>query len=150
MKKILALVLVIICFLSFPSPSYAASDSIILINGIEAPIAPGMGTVKNIYSRTFVPVRFVLEYFGFNVTWDDKDQVVMGRNNEGDMFLMQVSNPVLAVKHHDGGYENIQMDVTPILLSEDARTYIPVRFLAQAIGYKVGYDEITGTVMLDK
>lgn len=150
MKKILSFVLVIICFMSVIKPCFAAPDSVILINGVEAPIEPSMGSVKNISARTFVPVRFVLEYFGFNVTWEDTDQIVMGRNSQGDMFLMQVSNPVLSVKHADGGFETIKMDVSPILFPEEGRTYIPVRFLAQAIGYKVGYDEATGTVMLDK
>ena len=150
MKKILSFVLVIICFMSVIKPSFAAPDSVILINGVEAPIEPSMGSVKNISARTFVPVRFVLEYFGFNVTWEDTDQIVMGRGSQGDMFLMQVSNPVLSVKHADGSFETIKMDVSPILSAEEGRTYIPVRFLAQAIGYKVGYDEATGTVMLDK
>ena len=150
MKKILSFVLVILCFMSVIKPCFAAPDSVILINGVEAPIEPSMGSVKNISARTFVPVRFVLEYFGFNVTGEDTDQIVMGRNSQGDMFLMQVSNPVLSVKHADGGFETIKMDVSPILFAEEGRTYIPVRFLAQAIGYKVGYDEATGTVMLDK
>lgn len=150
MKKILTLVLVLICVLSALSPAYAAPDSVILINGAEAVISPEMGSVKNISDRTFVPVRFVLEYFGFSVTWDDREQLVMGRSVTGDMFLMQVSNPVLSVKHSDGSFENIEMDVSPVLSVEEGRTYIPVRFLAQAIGYKVGYDEATGTVMLDK
>ena len=150
MKRILSFVLVIMCFMAVIKPSFAAPDSVILINGVEAPIEPSMGSVKNISSRTFVPVRFILEYFGFNVTWEDTDQIVMGRNSQGDMFLMQVSNPVLSVKHADGSFETIEMDVSPILSAEEGRTYIPVRFLAQAIGYKVGYDEATGTVMLDK
>ena len=150
MKKILALVFVFTCFFLVTNIAFAGTDSVILINGTEAQITPEMGSVKNIQSRTFVPVRFVLEYFGFNVTWDDFSQVVMGRNVQGDVFLMQVSNPVLSVKHSDGKFETIRMDVSPILFNEEARTYIPVRFLAQAIGYKVGYDEITGTVKLDK
>ena len=150
MKKFLALVLVISLSLCFSISAFASADSVILINGVLAPIDPSMGSVKNISDRTFVPVRFVLEYFNFDVTWDGADQVVMGKNAEGDVFVMQVSNPVLSVRHSDGSFESILMDVSPLLFSDEGRTYIPVRFLAQAIGYKVSYEELTGTVMLDK
>lgn len=149
MKKLLILCLLSVCFTVALNTAFAA-ESTILINGTEAHIAPEMGSVKNFSDRTFVPVRFVLEYFGFSVTWDSNEQLVLGRNSGGDVFLMQVSNPVLAVKYADGSLKNIEMDVSPVLVPEEGRTYIPVRFLAQAIGYQVGYDDLTGTVMLDK
>lgn len=150
MKKIFALALVPVLVFCFICPVFAdSSDSVIMINGKEAPIAPEMGSVKNISGRTFVPVRFVLEYFGFNVTWDGDDKVVLGRNVSGDVFLMQVSNPMLVLKTRDDVFSVIEMDVSPVLIAEEGRTYIPVRFLAQAIGYNVSYDELTGTVKLD-
>ncbi len=150
MKKLLVLFLTVFFLISASGTVFAEADSVILINGVEAPIAPEMGSVKNVSDRTFVPVRFVLEYFGFSVTWDSFDKVVMGRTNEGGMFLMQVGNPVLTVLPKGGTLTEIKMDVSPFLDADEGRTYIPVRFIAQAIGYKVGYDELTGTVMLDR
>lgn len=147
MKRILILcVLIIFCL----SVSCYASSSTILINGQEAIISPEMGSVKNISDRTFVPVRFVLEYLNFRVTWDDTEKVVMGRNSLGSVFIMQVDNNVFSYKDEKGDFEVIEMDVAPILFSDEQRTYIPIRFLAQAIGYKVGYDELSATVTLDK
>ena len=42
----------------------------------------------------------------------------------------------------------IQMD-TNAFLGDDDRTYVPIRFLAEAIGYTVGWDEASQTVSLD-
>ena len=150
MKKIFALILIPVLSLCFICPAFADSGSEIMINGVKAPIASEMGSVKNISGRTFVPVRFVLEYFGFDVTWDGTEKVVLGRNKAGDVFLMQVENTMLVLKTKDDVFSVIEMDVSPVLVAEEGRTYIPVRFLAQAIGYNVSYDEATGTVKLDK
>lgn len=145
MKKFILCLLLVFSF-----TLVAEASSAILINGQEAAISPEMGSVKNISSRTFVPVRFVLEYLNFYVTWDDTEKVVMGRSSDGSVFVMQVGNDTFSYKNADGNFEIIKMDVAPMLFSDEMRTYIPIRFLAQAIGYKVGYDELTGIVTLDK
>ena len=42
------------------------------------------------------------------------------------------------------------MDTAAFIDEEEGRTYVPVRFLAEAMGYTVGWDEATQTVSLDK
>ena len=42
------------------------------------------------------------------------------------------------------------MDTAAYIDSADNRTYLPIRFLAEALGYKVGWDESSLTVTLDK
>ena len=44
--------------------SVFADSSEIIINGEKATIGEGMGSVVQQNDRTFVPIRFVLEYFG--------------------------------------------------------------------------------------
>lgn len=127
-----------------------ADGATILINGEPAVISEGMGSVVEKQDRTFVPVRFVLEYFGYEVIWNDVDQAVFGRNIAGDIFAMQIGSPILIFKGVDGSSKMINMDVTPFLNYEEGRTYIPLRFLAEVLEYEVGWDGATNTVTLDK
>lgn len=149
MKK--AIMLFIVACLVVSSLTAFAESSSILINGVEAKIGEGMGSVVEKSDRTFVPVRFVLEYFGYEVTWDGERQTVLGRNNQGRVFVMQVGSPLLFFLNEDGtDQKSYKMDVEPFLNYEEGRTYIPLRFLAEGLEYKVGYDEATRTVTLDK
>lgn len=148
MKKVLCLVLAAV-FAFAPTAAFADSSAI-LINGEKAVIAEGMGSVVNRSDRTFVPIRFALEYFGYDVTWSDEDKLVLGRSTEGDVFIMQVGSPLLFFKPASGGDKTITMDVEPFLNDAEGRTYIPLRFLAEVLEYNVGYDDATGTVTLDK
>ncbi len=148
MKKIIAGILVIMMVLS--SMAVFADGATILINGEQAVISEGMGSVVEKQDRTFVPVRFVLEYFGYEVIWNDVDQAVFGRNIAGDIFAMQIGSPILIFKGVDGSSKTINMDVTPFLNYEEGRTYIPLRFLAEVLEYEVGWDGATNTVTLDK
>lgn len=148
MKKTAFLTLLCMIVLSFTA---FAQSSVILINGEQAVIGEGMGSVVEKNSRTFVPVRFVLEYFGYEVFWDSEKETVLGRNNQGRVFIMQVGSPLLIFVDDDGtNQKSYLMDVEPFLNYEEGRTYVPLRFLAEGLGYKVGYDEATRTVTLDK
>ena len=149
MKKKVA-ILTLLCMIVMSFTAFAQS-SVILINGEQAVIAEGMGSVVEKNSRTFVPVRFVLEYFGYEVLWDGEKETVLGRNNQGRVFVMQVGSPLLIFVNDDGtNQKSYLMDVEPFLNYEEGRTYVPLRFLAEGLGYNVGYDEATRTVTLDK
>ena len=130
--------------------SVFAANTEILINGEKATIQEGMGSIVEKDWRTFVPVRFALEYFGYQVSWVEKDRMVFGVNEDGSMFVMQVGSNFLFFKDKDNNEKKVEMDVAPFLNNEEGRTYIPLRFLADVLGYQVGYDEATSTVTLDK
>lgn len=149
MKRGLLCITVLILIFSFSFDCFSVGPSSILINGELSEIPDDMGSIKAFSDRTFVPVRYVLEYFHYDVSWDDEDNVVFGRSQSGDVFVMQVGSPVLLFREKNMQSKKITMDVTPLLIAEEGRTYVPIRFLAEAIGYKVGYDDLTGTVMLD-
>ncbi len=148
MKKLIASVLAIMMILS--SMAVFADNATILINGEAAVIGEGMGRVVEKQDRNFVPVRFVLEYFGYEVVWNDEDRSVFGRNEEGNIFAMQIGSPLLIFKGADGTSKTVTMDVTPFLNEDEDRTYIPLRFLAEVLEYEVGWDGATNTVTLDK
>jgi hypothetical protein len=149
MKKIVSLILVI-C-IAFSVLTAFAADTEIIINGEKAVIAEGMGKITQKNDRIFVPIRFLMEHFGFVVSWNDDDQTVIGCHENGESFVAQVGNTTLFYFEKDGRQKSLKpMDVAPYLNEKEDRTYIPIRFIAQAIGYKVGWDGATETVTLTK
>ncbi len=149
MKKIVSIMLVLCMALSVTS--VFASNTEIIINGEKATIAAGMGSIVEKDWRTFVPVRFLLEYFGFNVNWEDETQTVLGRHENGESFMMQVGNKNLFYFDANGNKKDLApMDVAPFLNSKEGRTYVPLRFLAEAMGYTVSWDDKTDTAILTK
>ena len=149
MKRFVSIMLAL-CII-FSVSSVFASNTEIIINGEKATIAEGMGSIVEKDWRTFVPVRFLLEHFGFNVNWEDETQTVLGRHLNGESFMMQVGNKNLFYCDANGNKKDLEpMDTTPFLNEKEGRTYIPLRFIAEAMGYKVDWDSATDTAILTK
>jgi len=94
--------------------------------------------------RTYLPVRYVAYALGVdpaNVLWDEAAQTVTLLKGTNAVQLTIGSN---VLKLNGIG---ITMDVTPELVS--GRTMLPFRFIAQALGASVSYDEATKTVTMN-
>ncbi len=149
MKKLASLVLAFVLALS--SLSVFAANTEIIIDGKKVEISPELGKIVEKDWRTFVPVRFLLTHLGFNVTWIEEDQSVLGTNSKGESFLMQVGNKNLFYFGIDDIQKQLDpMDTAPFLDYAEGRTYVPLRFIAEAMGYHVGWDSVTETVTLTK
>jgi hypothetical protein len=100
-------------------------------------------------SRTFLPVRFVAYGCGVtddNIIWDPVLRTVQLRKG-GTTLLLQIGSPVLKVTTASGA-TTVQMDVAPEITS--SRTMLPVRWVAENLGYSVGWDGATRTVRLTR
>ena len=127
--------------------AFAAAESII-IDGQAAEIPADMGSIKEMDDRTFVPIRFVLEYLGCHVDWDDSNHAATV-TTEDCADIIQENNPILfKIPYTATESINLSMDTVPFIDLNESRMYIPIRFLAEAIGYTVGWDEVTQTVTL--
>jgi len=99
--------------------------------------------------RTFVPVRFLSNALGVqdkNIHWDGSVQKVtlMAWNR----VEMAVGSPAIAVTIAGAGRPDLKIiDVAPMLKSEEGRTYLPARYIAEGLGYEVSWDEATETVL---
>jgi hypothetical protein len=127
--------------------------------------------------RTYIPVRFVAEELGVYVHWDEDDQVIyivnypaetpagmpIGAILEPETALsLQIGRKSLEVFHNEKRYylnqaefeaefeftepDSVEMDAAPILLN--GRTMVPIRHVAEALGYSVGWDEENQTVSI--
>ena len=103
-----------------------------LVTGDAAPYV-------NSDSRTMVPFRVLGETFGATVDWDQDNKTVT--YTYGDTTLtMTIGSTTYTVNGEDK-----TMDTAPVLSGD--RTYVPVRFVAEALGYEVTplYDTTNGT-----
>lgn len=90
--------------------------------------------------RIMVPVRNLAEAMGFVVTWVEPDRINMVR---GDTSIsMYVGKHTYTVN----GVEKT-MDAAPFI-EDGKRTMVPVRFVAEELGCRVEYDEISNTVYI--
>lgn len=93
--------------------------------------------------RTFLPVRFVAEALGVssdNILWDEANQTVTLL--KGDKVVqVKIGSKAMIVNG-----ATITMDVAAEITS--GRTMLPFRFIAQALGASVAWDEATQTVTL--
>ncbi|MBH5320068.1 hypothetical protein I6N90_19890 [Paenibacillus sp. GSMTC-2017] len=90
--------------------------------------------------RTMVPVRFVSEALGAEVKWNDKEKKVTITQGKTKVVL-KIGNKSLDV---NGKVE--QMDTVAIKSNE--RTFVPVRFVSQALGATIKWDEAVTTVYI--
>lgn len=151
LRKISAFAVIFVMLLTSIS-AFAAAEQIVIDNEVVT-IPDGMGKVCEIDDRVFVPIRFVSEYLGCIVTYDDKQQSAVATDpTTGISYFVICGDPELSDKIYVlpafGDGTVIQMDTNVFINNDEARMYVPVRFFAQAIGYNVDWDEETQTVTL--
>jgi len=103
-----------------------------LINGkTESTDVPA----KIVSDRTFLPVRFVAESLGAKVGWDGNENKVTITDGDKKIELIIGKREITV----NGKTE--KLDAAPFI--EDSRTLVPVRFISEALGALVTYDEKT-------
>jgi len=87
-----------------------------------------------------VPIRFVGEALGANVSWDGNTKKVTITLN-GKKVVLQIGN-----KNYEVNGQQKQMDTVALL--KESRTFVPVRFVSEALGATVKWNANTagGTV----
>lgn len=150
MKKLAGFLAVICVLTSFSQAAFAAAQSIV-INGNVAEIPAEMGEVIEQDDRTFVPIRFVSESMNKTVKYDENTNAALILDGS-EMYIVQEGSYNIFRISDMGQTVVTPMDTTAFVKQYDGiggRMYIPLRFLAEAFGYTVGWDEATQTVTID-
>ncbi|MBE7023055.1 MAG: copper amine oxidase N-terminal domain-containing protein [Clostridia bacterium] len=122
-----------------------------VLDGAKIELAEGMGTLIEKDGVVFVPARAALEAAGYQVSWSDAEQMVMGANQTtGAMFIMQLGNTLLFYLDTEGVEGKITMEAAPFKNEVEWRTYVPLSDFAKVLGYKVGFDAENATINLSK
>lgn len=98
-------------------------------NPLNIPKEYGAPFIDN-QSRTMIPLRIIGERLGHEVGWDNSTRTA---SIDGKVFIT-IGQKVVKTPNGD-----VQMD-TVAILKDDGRTYVPLRFVVEALGYEVSYD----------
>ena len=91
--------------------------------------------------RTLVPMRFLFECLGDKVTWDEETRSVTAENKNSTVTFSLDS-----LTADVNGTEQT-MDVPAKLIGD--KTYVPLRFLSENLGYTVTWDEASNTAIVE-
>lgn len=102
-----------------------------------------------IQNRTMVPFRAILNTLGFSnedITFTEGISQITAQKDDMTIQFC-IGNPTITVTDAQGTRVE-QADVVPYLDDQLGRTYVPVRFIAQATGCTVGWDSSCDTVVI--
>lgn len=139
MKKKISLVLLSLAmaFNTCSLVGYADGGISVTLNGeaLTFDVQPQL-----IDDRTMVPLRKIFEAMGAVVDWNDDTQTVTAtKGNEKVVATINSKNVYI-------NGETKTLDVPPMVI--DDRTLVPVRFVAEAFGANVDWNESTQTVII--
>jgi len=129
--RYIALGLSLVLSLAFlPVPALAASDITLIINGraVRSDVPPLL-----VDGYTLVPIRVVSENLGASVDWNQEAKVVT-INSASTRIVLTVGRTTATV---DGS--PVTLGVPARLVS--GRTLVPLRFVSQALGASVSWDQ---------
>lgn len=147
MKKkisiLLAVALIISAVCITGASAVAETATTVRVNGciVQFPDAQPFVDENN---RTLIPVRFVAESLGADVTWNQDTQTAL-IEQDGITIMAPVGSDTISVTQ-DGRTSTVKMDTVAIISEE--RTYVPIRFVAEALGAWVGYSDLFSTVQI--
>ncbi|TCT13942.1 WG repeat protein [Natranaerovirga pectinivora] len=139
MKKLIVTLMMIFLLVLTTKPLLAREEVSfeIKINGQILNIPKGMGApFIDISSRTQIPARAIIEGLGYVVLWNNDTQTIAILDKKDNLKATLVIGSRL-VKLSGG--EIIEMD-TEAILGSDGRTYVPLRFVSQALGFLIPDD----------
>lgn len=92
--------------------------------------------------RVLVPVRAITEGMGATLSWDPVNKIITISRDDVTV-TMKLGESYITVRD-EHGTRQIQMDTLVQINSN--RTFVPLRFLAEAFGDRVDYDDDTGDI----
>jgi hypothetical protein len=119
------------------SATTSSKDITVTLNGtiVQSDVRPTI-----ISGRTYLPVRAIFEAFGAEMVWDSQARTATALKGDKVVQFQQGSKFYLI-----NGIK-VEMDVAMIIIS--GRSMVPVRFVGQALGGTVNWDENTRTVSI--
>jgi len=120
----------------------AAGTVSVQLNGRDLTFTDAVPQVRD--QRTFLPFRAVFEALGAAVDVKDGSVVAV---RDGRTITMTPGSTAVTVTE-GGTTSSLAMDVAPYVDPATWRTYVPVRFAAQALECAVGWDQASYTAVI--
>lgn len=130
------LLVVVLCFI-MPQTGQAAAQPSLYLDG-NTIVLPE--PIKIVNSSVMIPIRVVSEELGYKVDWTQETRTVTINNGNDSITL--VANKQLATVNGD----SVKLD-TPAMIT-NGTTFVPLRFVGEAMGLVVDWDNQTKTAYL--
>ena len=98
--------------------------------------------IINSNDRTLVPIRFVAESLGAEVSWSQENRQV-SIEMEDKLVVMTIGSTNYTINGKD-----MKMDTAPEIVDSWGRTMVPIRFVAEALGMSVEWDGVNRMVLI--
>ncbi|MCU6794951.1 TraB/GumN family protein [Paenibacillus sp. WQ 127069] len=132
MKKISTLFLSLFLFASVFSTVHAVENALsIWLNGEQIQFSKSEPIIEN--GVTLVSMRPILEKLAVKVNWDEATQTVSGAK-EGLTYSLQIGSTNAIANG-----KAVKLEAAPKLIQNV--TYVPLRFVAETVGYQVAWNQ---------
>jgi hypothetical protein len=133
-----------------PPAPHAFTHTITLVIGSKAMIVDGAKATLDAPAiiregRTLIPLRALVESLGGTISWNAKTQQVVVKAR-GATIVMSIGKNTATVNGKSLRIDPKNAKVVPVLSS--GHTLLPLRFVAEQLGFEVGWNETTRTVTL--
>lgn len=150
LKRVLLTTLMILMvfsatFTAFGAETSAPASIQVLYDGEYITFKDAVPQIVN--GRTMVPFRQILEEMGMTVGYDAATRTVTANNDALRLSFQIGSSDINIVK--DGKNTIKKMDVVPFIDKTTSRTFVSARFMAESLGYSVGWDSGKKTVLIN-
>ena len=150
LKRVLLTTLMILMvfsatFTAFGAEASAPASIQVLYDGQYITFKDAVPQIIN--GRTMVPFRQILEEMGMTVAFDAATRTVTA-NNDALTLSFQIGGSDINIVE-DGKTTVKKMDVVPFIDKATSRTFVSARFMAESLGYNVGWDSGKKTVLIN-
>lgn len=140
MKKLTTL-LVTAALVMVTAVTSFAGDITVKVNGAKVDF-PDVKPYTDRNDRTLVPIRFIADNLGAETSWNEEKQVATIKKGDKTIDICIRCKKVFV--------NGKQVETDSIgEKKDDKRTMVPLRFISEMFGAKVGWDEKTLTVTID-
>ncbi|WP_270169041.1 TraB/GumN family protein [Paenibacillus sp. SYP-B4298] len=138
-KKIIALFVSLFMLMSIFSTAQAAEKSIsVMLNGKQLELGQAEPIVEK--GTTLAPMQPLLEQLGATYSWDEKTKTASASKSELTMEFQ------LGSQEAQVNGKTLQLALAPKQVK--GVTYVPVRFVGEALGYTVSWSQADRAVLL--
>lgn len=137
MKKIICLSIMML-FVSFSSIALSAQPAVKVKVDDKYVSFPDAQPFIDQNGRTQVPIRFISEQLGSEVSWDDNERKVTITKGS-DTLVLKIGESIATKNGKTLYFDTISF------IKQD-RTFVPLRFIGETLGVKVSWLELSKTV----
>lgn len=141
LKKTIVLLLVLVLTTLSVGVSAATAEASVQVN-MNGQIVhfPDAQPYLNADQRTMVPVRFIAENLGAEVSWNGEKEIVT--------ILLDTTEIVLEIGGSTALVNGVEVAFDTAAILKDRRTFVPLRFVSETLDCKVKWDETNKTAVV--